>query len=94
VELRRRGVYALRRARQHAIDHLVDGVYGKRRTDPAGPWDIPQELRDDLPDVLVDDVPAELPAVGEIVPVRPFLGPNPHDGGLIGLLRRLENDPR
>ena len=86
--------YALRRARQHAVDHLVDGAFGKRRSDPAGRWELPPELRDDPPDVLVDDVPAELPAAGEIVPVRPFLGPNPHDSGLAALLDRVEKETR
>lgn len=81
--------YAFRRARQHAIDHLVDGTFSKQRRDPAGPWELPPELRDDPPDVLVDDVPAELPAVGQVVHVRPYLGPNPHDDGLADLLERL-----
>jgi long-chain acyl-CoA synthetase len=81
--------YALRRARQHAIDHLVDGVFDKRRGDTGGPWDLPPELRNHPPTVLVDDVPSEVPTIGEVVAVRPFLGPNPHDNGLVGLLQRL-----
>jgi long-chain acyl-CoA synthetase len=85
--------YALRRARQHAVDHLVDDTFSKRRQDPSGPWELPAELRADPPVVLVDDVPDEVPTVGEVVRVRPFLGPNPYDDGLAGLFRLLGSDP-
>jgi long-chain acyl-CoA synthetase len=84
--------YALRRARQHAVDHLVEGAFSKRRRDPSGPWDLPAELRDAPPDVMVDDVPAELPLAGEVVSVRPYLGHNPHDDVLAGLVQRLRTE--
>jgi len=85
--------YALRRARQHAIDHLVDGSFSKRRQDPGGPWDMPSELRTAPPSVLVDDVPDEVPAVGEVVRGRPYLGPNPHDDVLAHLVDRVTAVP-
>jgi hypothetical protein len=83
------GEYAWRRARETGFHDLVDAAYDKRRDDPASPWDLPGALAERPPVVLVDDMPAEVPAVGEIVAVRPYLGPNPHDTGLQPLVHRL-----
>ncbi|MGV0791404.1 hypothetical protein [Mycolicibacterium sp. XJ1819] len=81
--------YAWRRARDNGIDDLVVGAYDKVRAEPSLPWEVPGDLVDRPPAVLVDDMPADVPAVGEVVAVRRYLGPNPHDRGLAALLRRV-----
>jgi long-chain acyl-CoA synthetase len=82
--------YALRRARQHGFDHLIDGSFAKRRPDPRDRWDLPTELHARPRLVLVDDVPDEVPEAGVVVRVRPYLGFNPHDTGLADLLRSVQ----
>ncbi|MEB3070719.1 HAD family hydrolase [[Mycobacterium] vasticus] len=81
--------YALRRAEQNGIDDLVDAAYDKERDEPSLPWRLPADLVARPPVVLVDDMPDEVPRVGEVVAVRRYLGPNPHDTALVQLMTRL-----
>ena len=82
--------YAWRRAEDTGIGDLVDVAFNKVRDGPSQPWDLPAELVDAPPAVLVDDMPEDVPQVGEVVSVRRYLGPNPHDTGLQPLLRRIQ----
>jgi hypothetical protein len=82
--------YAWRRAEDTGIGDLVDAAFDKVRDGPSQPWDLPAELVDAPPAVLVDDMPEDVPQVGEVVSVRRYLGPNPHDTGLQWLLRRIQ----
>jgi long-chain acyl-CoA synthetase len=74
--------YAWRRAHETGIADLVEATYDKVRPRPDDLWDLPEELAAAPPAVLVDDMPAEVPPVGEVLAVRQYLGPNPHDTGL------------
>lgn len=84
--------YAWRRARETGIDDLVVAAHAKQGRDPAGRWFLPAELLADPPSVLVDDLPAEVPHVGEVVGVPPYIGPNPRDSALAPLLERVRAD--
>jgi hypothetical protein len=81
--------YAWRKARDTGIADLVDSTYSKFRAHPDRQWELPEELVLAPPSVMVDDMPDEVPVVGEVVAVRQYLGPNPHDTGLAELADRL-----
>ena len=81
--------YAWRRAHDTGIADLVDATYSKFRPHPDACWDLPAPLAAAPPAVLVDDMPHEVPPVGEVIGVRQYLGPNPHDTGLAGLADRV-----
>jgi acyl-coenzyme A synthetase/AMP-(fatty) acid ligase len=85
--------YAWRRARETGIDDLVVAAFAKRARDGAGRWFLPDELVADPPSVLVDDLPAELPNVGEVIGVPAYIGPNPRDSALAALLERVRTIP-
>ena len=81
--------YAWRRARETGIDGLVVAAYTKQARDRAGRWSLPTALVANPPSVLVDDLPAEVPEVGEVIGVSAYIGPNPRDSALEVLLRRV-----
>ncbi|TDC72020.1 HAD family hydrolase [Actinomadura sp. GC306] len=81
--------YARRRAESAGIADLVTAVHVKAERDGRGHWVLPALPPEHAPAVLVDDLPHEVPPVGEVVGVPPYVGPNPHDTALAALLRRL-----
>jgi hypothetical protein len=82
--------YARRRARGANIDGLITAVHAKDARDANGRWLLPELAPEHAPAVLVDDRPEELPAVGEVVGVPTFVGPNSRDTGLSVLFALLE----
>lgn len=101
VELRARGVrcvlwsaggdmYAHRMAEAHGIGHHFDAFYAKRERGPDGRFAVEHFSRVDRPTVFVDDVPDEVPAEGRVVAVPQFMGGNPADRALAGILRDIE----
>lgn len=78
--------YIRRRAAHAGFAELVDGAFTKRRRSCDGKWQLPQELSAHPPCVLVDDQPEEIPRVGEVIGVRPFVGSNPRDRAFADLL--------
>ncbi|WP_207945812.1 AMP-binding protein [Actinomadura sp. 7K534] len=90
--------YARRRAEGAGIADLVTAVHAKAERDGRGHWVLPALPPEHAPAVLVDDLPGEVPPVGEVLGVPPYVGPNPRDTGLAALLRRLpardETHPR
>lgn len=85
------GVYAQRMAESHGIVHHFEAFYAKRDRGPDGRFSVDHFSRADRPTVFVDDAPAEIPAGGKVVAVPQFMGGNPADGALVGILHDIES---
>jgi long-chain acyl-CoA synthetase len=81
--------HAAHRARELRFGHLVDAVYAKESRDADGRWSTENLPPEHQPDVFVDDWPDEAPVSARLVPVSPYIAPNPHDRGLVPLLAEL-----
>jgi long-chain acyl-CoA synthetase len=81
--------YAASRAAELEFAHLVDAVYAKEYRGPDGRWSTGSLPPEHQPDVFVDDWPDEAPDTALLVPVPPYIAPNPHDRGLAALLAEL-----
>lgn len=80
------GDYARQRCDDHGVTHLVDEFYDKEVRDAEGRW-VSSHIRADATYLtFVDDRPEETPTSGRLLAVRPYIGPNPHDRGLLPLL--------
>jgi|GEM_PF-4438359 len=88
------GDYAWRRAHQTGIAELIAAAHAKEERDAEGHWRLPVLPPEHRPAVLVDDQPHEVPPVGEIIAVLPYIGPNPWDAGLSALLQRVRSRGR
>ncbi|SEG88608.1 hypothetical protein SAMN04489712_12242 [Thermomonospora echinospora] len=84
--------YAWRRARQAGIAEFVTAAHVKAGRDGRGHWVLPHLPPEHIPAVLVDDQPHEVPPVGEVIGVPPYVGPNPRDTALAALLDELERN--
>ena len=73
--------------------HLIDAVYAKEIRGADGRWSTASLPSEHQPDVFVDDWPDEAPATARLVPVPPYIAPNPHDRGLAALLAELTGAP-
>ena len=81
--------HAISRAAELGFDHLIDAVYAKERRGADGRWCTVNLPPQHQPDVFVDDWADEAPATARLVPVSPYIAPNPHDRGLAPLLAEL-----
>jgi acyl-coenzyme A synthetase/AMP-(fatty) acid ligase len=86
--------YARRRAEAAGIADLITDVHVKAERDGRGHWVLPALPPEHVPAVLVDDQPGEVPPVGEVLGVPPYIGPNPRDTALAALLRLLPEPNR
>ena len=82
-------VYALARARQFQVDHLVSGFFSKEERDARGCY-----LTTHLPvgaggAVFVDDRPEDLAEDLDVVAVSPYLAEDAHDRGLELVAQRI-----
>lgn len=82
--------YAVRKARQLGIDHLVVACYSKAGRDANGRYGVDHFDPVHRPDVFVDDVPGDLPLGAVIVAVAQFFGGNTADAELVRLLESLD----
>lgn len=85
--------HAMSRATELGFVHLVDAVYAKEVRGADGRWSTVNLPAGHQPDVFVDDWPDEAPAAARLVPVPPYISPNPHDRGLAPLLAELSGAP-
>jgi long-chain acyl-CoA synthetase len=81
--------HAVSRAADLGFAHLIDAVYAKERRGADGRWCTVNLPPQHQPDVFVDDWPDEAPATARLVPVSPYIAPNPDDRGLAPLLAEL-----
>jgi long-chain acyl-CoA synthetase len=81
--------HAVSRAAELHFAHLIDAVYAKERRGADGRWSTVNLPPQHQPDVFVDDWADEAPATARLVPVSPYIAPNPHDRGLAPLLAEL-----
>lgn len=86
--------YASRRMAEAGVADLVTATYAKLRRDQAGRWVLPGVLTNSPPSVLVDDLPDEVPRVGTVVGVPPYVGPHQYDHAFAALLQRLDSASR
>jgi long-chain acyl-CoA synthetase len=84
--------HAASRAEELCFAHLVHAVYAKESRSADGRWSTANLPPEHQPDVFVDDWPDEAPASARLVPVSPYIAPNPHDRGLVPLLTELGAD--
>ena len=82
--------YARRRAEQHGISHYFTAYYDKDRRDLDSRYLVDHFAVEHRPRVFVDDSPRDLPVGGEVIAVSQFIGGNPHDGGLLSVLQRVQ----
>ncbi|WP_395109901.1 AMP-binding protein [Actinomadura sp. SCN-SB] len=86
--------YARRRAEGAGIAGLVTAFHVKAERDGQDRWILPVLPPEHVPAVLVDDQPDEVPPVGRVLGVPPYIGPNPRDTALAALLRLLPEPDR
>jgi hypothetical protein len=80
-------VYAEQRANDLGVAALIGGFHSKEGRDANGRYGVghlPAAPRR----VFVDDEPGELPAHEEVLAVSHYLDRNPHDRGLLPVMRR------
>jgi len=78
--------YAHQRAVAHGIADHIDEFHGKDARDQHRRY-VAQPFVDDLDGVVfVDDQPEDMPIDAEVIPVSPYISPNPHDRALDAVL--------
>ncbi len=82
--------YARRRATQHQIDRHFVAFYGKGERDLRDRYSSDHFDAAHQPTVFIDDSPIDLPLGARIFTVTQFLGNNPADRVLFGLLDDLD----
>ena len=78
--------YAKNMLAQFRIDHYFAAFYGKDRRGPDGRYLVDHLRPEHRPGTLVDDYPGDVPDGPRVIRVSQFLGGNPHDTGLQGVL--------
>jgi long-chain acyl-CoA synthetase len=79
--------YARRRAAEHDVSDLFNGFYAKSSRDEDRRYVTSGFLAGLTGVVFVDDRPEDMPVGAEVITVRPYLAPNPHDRGLEACLQ-------
>jgi long-chain acyl-CoA synthetase len=81
--------HAVSRATELRFAHLIDAVYAKEQRGADGRWCTVNLPPQHQPDVFVDDWADEAPVAARLIPVPPYIAPNPHDRGLAPLLAEV-----